>query len=184
MIADVLQAVMFGAWLIVLCAAEIFDALCTGLETGIYVLNKHRLDLHAESGRPPAVQLRRMLAEPDRVLATLLLGTNVGRYAATFAISAMFVLTGHEHRADLRDAVEGLQEPVAVVPQVGNPVALLHPQTEQTVGKAMDAFPVLGIGEPVVSAYHAGLVSAELESPFQESHRSQRYVHRVRLLQS
>ena len=87
-------------WPLVLAVCSAFDALYCGLETGIYVLNKGRLDLHAEAGIAPARFLQRMLLKPNRLLAVLLIGTNLARYVATFAISAMFVQAGYEHRAE------------------------------------------------------------------------------------
>lgn len=73
--------------------------LYCGLETGIYVLNKIRLDLRAESGDRRARFLRRMLAMPNRLLAVLLIGTNLSSYAVTFAVTAMFVQGGHGQAA-------------------------------------------------------------------------------------
>lgn len=87
-------------WALVLVVAVRLDGLFCGLETGIYVMNKGRLELHAAAGVPAARFLKRMLASPDRMLATLLIGTNVVRYLSTFAISAMFVLAGYEHGAE------------------------------------------------------------------------------------
>ena len=75
-------------------------ALYAGLETGIYVLNKIRLDLRAEAGSAPARILRRHLRDPGNLLAVLLVGTNVCGYVTTFAISAMFVLAGSADRAE------------------------------------------------------------------------------------
>lgn len=93
----------FGPW-IAWIAAMIFstrlDGLFSALETGIYVMNKNRLDLHAEAGLPAAKFFQKMLASPDRLLAILLIGTNLTRYLATFAISAMFVLAGYEGQAE------------------------------------------------------------------------------------
>jgi len=87
-------------WTIVLLIAARLDGLFCGLEIGIYVLNKNRLDLHAEAKRPPAVFLQRMLQRPNDLLAVLLIGTNLCRYLSTFSISAMFVLAGYEARAE------------------------------------------------------------------------------------
>ena len=75
-------------------------ALYAGLETGIYVLNKIRLDLRAEAGSAPARILHRHLGDSDNLLAVLLVGTNVCGYVTTFAISAMFVLAGAAQRAE------------------------------------------------------------------------------------
>jgi putative hemolysin len=79
-------------WSAVLVVATAFVALYCGLETGVYVLNKIRLDLRAEGGSRSARRLRRMLRRPNSLLAVLLIGTNLSSYAATFAVTAMFVL--------------------------------------------------------------------------------------------
>ncbi len=86
-------------WPAVLAICIGLDAMFCGLETGIYVMNKNRLDLHAEAGQPAARFLQRMLQTPDRLLAVLLIGTNLTRYASTFAITAMFFLAGHQAHA-------------------------------------------------------------------------------------
>jgi len=87
-------------WTAVLVAATGSSALYSGLETGLYVLNKIRLDLRAEAGDRRARFLRRMLAVPNRLLAVLLIGTNLSSYAVTFAVTAMFVLGGHGQAAE------------------------------------------------------------------------------------
>ncbi len=84
-----------------LLAGLLFSALYSGMETGVYVLNKIRLDLLAESGRKSAGVLRRILAAPTNLLAVLLVGNNLANYATTFVVSTMFVLTGRERFAEL-----------------------------------------------------------------------------------
>jgi len=87
-------------WAALMALAVILCAIFSGLEIGIYVLNKIRLDLHAEAGMRQARRLRRMLRSPDNLLAVLLIGTNLASYAATFAISSMFYLAGAGHRTE------------------------------------------------------------------------------------
>jgi len=82
------------AWPIVLVAATALSALFSGLETGVYVLNKVRLDLRAEAGGRDAQRLRRLLKKPNNLLAVLLIGTNIASYAVAFALTAMFDLAG------------------------------------------------------------------------------------------
>ncbi|HUS48289.1 MAG TPA: CNNM domain-containing protein [Phycisphaerae bacterium] len=91
---------MWGVWPAALLVSVAFDALFCGLETGIYILNKVRLDLHAEAGSRPAMLLQKMLRNPPNLLAVLLIGTNICRYAATFSVTAMFLLAGHEHKSE------------------------------------------------------------------------------------
>ncbi len=94
------ELVPWVVWASVLVLCALVDALFSGLETGIYVMNKHRLDLHAEAGVSGARFLQRALQKPANLLGVLLIGTNLARYLATFSISAMFVLAGHEARAE------------------------------------------------------------------------------------
>lgn len=89
------------AWLAVLIVCAALDSLYCGLETGMYVINKIRLELHAEGGHGPARTIRRLLDNPNNLLAVLLIGTNVMRYFATFAITSMFLLAGAGERAEL-----------------------------------------------------------------------------------
>lgn len=88
------------AWSAVAAGGVGLGALYAGLETGIYVLNKIRLELRAEAGERPARSLLRHVNKTDSLLATLLVGTNVSGYVTTFAISAMFVLAGAGGRAE------------------------------------------------------------------------------------
>jgi len=81
-------------WPIVLAVATGLAALFCGMETGIYVMNKVRLDLRAEAGGRDAQRLRRLLKKPNNLLSVLLIGTNVASYAVAFALTAMFDLGG------------------------------------------------------------------------------------------
>ncbi len=83
------------AWIIVLVVSSALDGMYSGMESGIYVINKIRLDLHASEGSKPAKLLQKLLRRPDNLLAVLLIGTNITRYLATFSISAMFVMAGY-----------------------------------------------------------------------------------------
>ncbi|MBS3733927.1 MAG: DUF21 domain-containing protein [Phycisphaerae bacterium] len=87
-------------WPIVMVAAMCFDALFSGLETGVYVTNKLRLELHADSGHGPAQRLQRLLSHAPNILAVLLVGVNVARYVDTFCITAMFILAGYGRQAE------------------------------------------------------------------------------------
>lgn len=100
MIAQLADAMGYTAWLAVLTGCVVLHGLYSGMETGIYALNKVRLDLRAEAGGRQARSLRRQLDRPNNLLAGLLIGTNITGYTATFALSAMFVLAGYGGRAE------------------------------------------------------------------------------------
>jgi CBS domain containing-hemolysin-like protein len=94
------EPMIWAVWLAVLLVSVAIDALFCGLETGIYVMNKVRLELHADAGRRPAVLLQRMLRNSPNLLVVLLIGTNLCRYIATFSITTMFLLAGYGHKSE------------------------------------------------------------------------------------
>lgn len=100
MILAVGQTAELLAWLAVLAGGVAMTGLYCGLETGIYVINKFRLDLRAESGDRSARRLKDILDNYSNLLAVLLIGTNVAAYAATFAVSAMFMIAGAGHSTE------------------------------------------------------------------------------------
>ena len=86
-----------AAWIVwpcVLAASVGLSALFSGMETGLYVLNKVRLDVRAEAGSRQAGRLRRLLKTPNNLLSVLLIGTNIANYAVAFSLTTMFALAG------------------------------------------------------------------------------------------
>lgn len=66
------------------------SALWSGFETGIYSLNRVRLTIAARRGHPrAAARLLREIDHPDRVLATLLIGTNLFNYLGVLALTTI-----------------------------------------------------------------------------------------------
>ncbi|MFP4355700.1 MAG: CNNM domain-containing protein [Phycisphaerae bacterium] len=82
-----------GFALLMCCSVGIGGMFC-GMETGIYVLNKVRLDLRAEKGAASARRLQRLLKNPHNMLATILVGTNISGYITTFCASTIFLTLG------------------------------------------------------------------------------------------
>lgn len=93
-------SIVFAFWLFVAAANIVLSGMFAGMETGAYLLNRVRLELQAEAGRPRARGLRAFLHDPNHLLATLLMGTNIHQYAATFAVSVLFVMVGREKHAE------------------------------------------------------------------------------------
>lgn len=94
MIAGVWHVLSFLASIALAICGVALSAFFSGMELGIYELNKIRLDLRAERGSTPARVLRRMIANPNNMLAVLLTGTNLATYGVTFLVSVMFVRGG------------------------------------------------------------------------------------------
>jgi len=96
-----MQAILiWGIWSVLLLVAVLTAAFYSGMETGVYVLNKIRLDLAAESNRHSAKLLKKQLDKTDNLLAMILIGTNVGNYLASFAVSGMLVQAGYVRQTE------------------------------------------------------------------------------------
>lgn len=100
MIAQAHEWIPWAQWLAVAAAGTGLCALFSGLETGMYVVNKIRLDLRAEAGNRQAQTLRRMLRNPRELLAILLVGTGISTYAVAFAVTELFDLAGRGDASD------------------------------------------------------------------------------------
>lgn len=70
------------------------SAIFSGLEIGIYTLNRVKLAVAAETGRRDAIALRRELERPEGVLATLLVGNNIVNYLGTLAVALLLDRAG------------------------------------------------------------------------------------------
>lgn len=89
-----MDAGMIMAWLL-LTVGVALSFLYSGIETGAYVLNKIRLDLRAESGSRSARRLLRALADPGRLLGTVLIGNNLSNYMASAGM--VLLMAGRPH---------------------------------------------------------------------------------------
>jgi CBS domain containing-hemolysin-like protein len=95
--AGILELAVLSA---VLAASLACGFLFSGLETGVYTLNKVRLELRASSGHVGARRLAEMLGSGDRLLVVLLIGSNLVEYVTTWAIVRLFLQAGTgEHAA-------------------------------------------------------------------------------------
>jgi len=86
-------------WLLLAGAGVLLSALFSGMETGVYGVNMVRL--HVRAGRGDDAKARRRtaallaeLSKQDRLLATLLIGTNVSNYLAAIGFAATMELMG------------------------------------------------------------------------------------------
>lgn len=72
----------------------------SGVETGIYTLNRVRLHVLAHQGNRRAVILQELLHRPNRLLGTLLIGNNMANYLTTYSL-AVPLESMHLHHAQL-----------------------------------------------------------------------------------
>ncbi len=75
-------------------AGLVFSALYSGLETGLYTINRVRLAVQASRGDVKAMRLRSLIDQPNRMLSTLLVGNNMANYAGSFGIAAILDAAG------------------------------------------------------------------------------------------
>lgn len=71
--------------------AVALSAFFSGMETGIYCLNRVRLRVRAEQNEPRARRLAALLEKPEELVITALLGTNVADYLATVCLTALLL---------------------------------------------------------------------------------------------
>ncbi len=67
----------------------VLSAVFSGLETGLYTINRVRLIVRASRNDRRAVRLQDEIEHPNRLLTTLLLGNNIANYAGTFGVAAI-----------------------------------------------------------------------------------------------
>lgn len=77
--------------LVGLVGALVLSGFCSGSETGVYCLNHVRLRVSAGRGDSRARRLERLMARPENLVITMLLGTNVADYLTT-ACTASLIL--------------------------------------------------------------------------------------------
>lgn len=80
-------------FIILLCWAVSF--LFNGIEAGLLSINPARLRNQAKQGKPAAVKLQRLLQKPERLLATILLITNLANILALLLLTRrLFLIFG------------------------------------------------------------------------------------------
>lgn len=82
-------------WVLLACAGLLGSAMCSGMETGFYALNRVRLAVRAAT--PTDARARALRAEvdhPDRVLATLLIANNLFNYFGVLGLTTLLAARG------------------------------------------------------------------------------------------
>ena len=124
------QPSLILTWLVIGLVSVLLSALYSGLETGLYCLNKIRLRLRSEAEPGPARTLQTLLGDQTRLLIGLLICNNVANYGATAAAAVLLAGTGlGEGGAEL--AVTFLVTPILFVCGEMVPKTLFrrHPET-------------------------------------------------------
>jgi CBS domain containing-hemolysin-like protein len=85
----------------------------SGSEMGFYCANRLRLRLRADRAFPGARRLQRLVSNPALAITTMLVGTNLGLYLATVAVTGRLGQTRWAAQADLLSSL--IMPPVLVV---------------------------------------------------------------------
>ncbi|MDP7007938.1 MAG: CNNM domain-containing protein [Phycisphaerales bacterium] len=62
----------------------LLSALYSGLETGMYTINRIRLDVRSAASNPNARRIKSLIDKPTRMLAVLLICNNIANYLASY----------------------------------------------------------------------------------------------------
>jgi len=81
-----------GWWWVLMAIGLIGSALYSGLETGVYRINRVRLQILAHQTQRSAHILHRLIHRPSTLLSTLLIGNNIANYLGTASLA---VILGH-----------------------------------------------------------------------------------------
>ena len=83
MIDDIVFYLLLG------CFGVLLSALCAGLETGVYTINRVRLAVLSGSGDRSALRLKSELDHPERILIVLLVLNNLANYLGSLGIAGI-----------------------------------------------------------------------------------------------
>ncbi|MDG2199935.1 MAG: CNNM domain-containing protein [Phycisphaerales bacterium] len=76
-------------FLLLIIVGLLGSAFYSGMETGLYTINRVRLTVRAGHGDARAAWLQRLIRRPILMLTVLLLGNNIANYASSFGITGL-----------------------------------------------------------------------------------------------
>jgi len=98
---------------LVIALFVVLVAFFSGSETGFYCISRLRLRFRIESGWPGAGALGKLTADPKLAVSSMLIGTNLGIYAATVLCAKQLVDLGADQRADIYSSL--IMAPVLLI---------------------------------------------------------------------
>jgi putative hemolysin len=75
--------------LFILIVGLLLSALYSGLETGLYTINRIRLDVRAAAKTKSALRIKLLIDKPTRMLAVLLVCNNIANYLASYGTAML-----------------------------------------------------------------------------------------------
>jgi len=115
-------------WLFLTVVAEGFFS---GMETGVYSLNRIRLRFRAQEGRRDAARVARMIRDPQMLVCTTLAGTNLATYLTSAIVTFLLAKALPGDYAEL--ATTFLVAPFLLVFAEALPKSLFHAHADKLV---------------------------------------------------
>jgi putative hemolysin len=81
---------MWVAAIAVVLVGLFLSGVFSGSETGLYCVNRLRIELGTRTDDPAALRLNRVLSDEQGALSVILIGTNVANYVTTSAVAFVF----------------------------------------------------------------------------------------------
>lgn len=88
-------------WLSLCVVCIVFSGLYSGAETGVYCVNRLRLNIAAHRKDWGAGLLQGLLLDRPALLSAILLGTNVANYLAPICLAVLFLQAGEQSASSL-----------------------------------------------------------------------------------
>ena len=85
---------MTGVFILLAVVGLIGSAFYSGMEIGLYTINRVRLTVRAGHGDPSAAWLLHLVQRPATMLTVLLLGNNIANYLSSFGIAGLLDAAG------------------------------------------------------------------------------------------
>lgn len=87
------EFILYGIMILV---GVVFSAVYSGMEIGLYTLNRVRVTVQAGRGDRQALRLRQCLQRSNHTLSTLLIGNNIANYAGSFGLAVILDGMGYK----------------------------------------------------------------------------------------
>jgi len=84
-----MSTLFLAGTVLVILACVVLEGFFSGSETGIYVVNRIRLQVRAENREPAAVRLQRLLRDPRGLITTTLVGTNLAVFGSSALVTRL-----------------------------------------------------------------------------------------------
>jgi CBS domain containing-hemolysin-like protein len=131
-------------WVALLLVGVCGSAMCSGIETGAYCVNRLRLNVRANASRPDraARRLLREISDPERLLASILISNNTFNYLGSLGVAGLLARAGIADWANVLVNVLVLTPTLLIFGEV-LPKDLFRAEADRLTYRLSWAFPAL-----------------------------------------